>query len=221
MKVVRILWVACLAVACLTLAWAGNDGPLQSWGSITRFHLDVPLRTPQPVTSLNSVDFHNFSLALYPTDTSGSDGMVPGDPSKGLPLLVHLSDGRYTGKDDAAGPIEFDLIKSEVVQLPKAPGQTLGLVYGVLYSGSSKQNCTGVVQIFARQNNQLIVTDQISYDCRGGGSAVYDPHKRRLKIQSARYAAGDKPCCPSLFDKADFKMDGESLKVTNVHLEQQ
>lgn len=221
MKVVRILWVACVAVALLTIAWAGDGGPLQSWGSITRFHLDVPVRTPQPVNNLESLDFRNFSLALYPTDSSGSNGMIPGDPSKGVPLLVSLQQGIYAGTSDGAGLIEFDLIKSEVIHLPKAPGQTLGLVYGVLYSGSNKQNCTGVVQVFELKDNQLMVTDQISYDCRGGGSAVYDAHKHRLKIQSARYAAGDRPCCPSLFDKADFKMDGEEMKATNVHLQQQ
>ena len=221
MNVVRILGVACVAIALLTIAWAGNDGPLQSWGSITRFHLDVPLRTPRPVTSLESLDFRNFSLALYTTDSSGSNGMVPGDPSKGVPLTVSLQQGIYAGNDATAGPIEFDLIRSEVIHLPKAPGQTLGLIYGVLYSGSSKQNCTGVVQVFELKNSQLLVTDQISYDCRGGGSAVYDAHKHRLKIQSARYAAGDRPCCPSLFDKADFKMDGEEMKVTNIHLQQQ
>lgn len=221
MKVVRILWVICVAVALLTVAWAGDDGPLQSWGSITRFHLDVPLRTPQPVTNLSTVDFQNFSLALYPTDSSGSNGMVPGDPSKGLPLLVPMQQGRYVGTNATTGAIEFDLIKSELIRLPKAPGQTLAMVSGVLYSGSNKQNCTGVVQLFESSHNQLVITDQISYDCRGGGSAVYDAHKRRLKIQSARYAAGDKPCCPSLFDKVDFKMDGESMKATNIHLEQE
>jgi hypothetical protein len=210
-----------MAVALLSFAWAGDDGPLQNWGSITLFHLDVPMRTPQPVSSLEAVDFHNVSLALYPTDTSGSDGMIPGDPSKGLPLIVPLHQGVYAGTDATAGPIEFDLINSQVIRLPKAPGQKLGLVTGVLYSGSSKQNCTGVVQIFERKNNQLVVTDQISYDCRGGGSAIYDAHKRRLKIQSARYAAGDRPCCPSLFDKVDFKMNGESMKATNIHLQQQ
>lgn len=205
----------------LSLAWAGDDGPLQSWGSITKFHLDVPLRTPQPVASLSAIDFHNFSLALYPTDTSGSNGMVPGDPSKGAPVLVNLRQGLFAGRDAAAGPIEFDLIRSQVIRLPKAPGQTLGLVYGVLYSGSNKQNCTGVVQIFELKGGALLLTDQISYDCRGGGNAVYDPAKRRLKIQSARFAAGDQPCCPSLFDKMEFKMDGESMKATNIHLQQQ
>lgn len=179
------------------------------------------MRTPQPVTSLDAVDFHNFSLALYPTDTSGSDGMVPGDPSRGLPLLVTLAQGRYAGTDATAGPIEFDLIKSEVIRLPKAPGQMLDLVSGVLYSGSNKQNCTGVMQVFEKKGSQLVVTDQISYDCRGGGSAIYDADKRRLQIQSAHYAAGDKPCCPSLFDKVDFKMDGESMKATNIQLAQQ
>jgi len=221
MKVVRSLWVACLAAALLTFAWAGDDGPLQSWGSITKFHLDVPLKTAQAVTSLGSLDFHNFSLALYPTDSSGTNGTVPGDPSKGLPVLVNLNHGLYAGRDAAAGPIEFDLIKSDLVRLPKAPGQALELVNGVLYSGSNKENCTGIVQIFELKGGQLLLTDQISYDCRGGGSAVYNPQKRRLAIQSARYAAGDPKCCPSLFDKVEFKMDGESMKPTNVQLQQQ
>ena len=221
MNVVRSLWVGCLAAALLTFAWAGNDGPLQGWGSITKFHLDVPLKTAQTVTSLASLDFHNFSLALYPTDSSGANGSVPGDPAKGLPLEVPLREGRFSGKVPPAGPIEFDLIKSEVIHLPKAPGQSLALIYGVLYSGYEKVNCTGMVQIMELRGGQLVLTDQISYDCRGGGNAVFDPKKRRLKIQSARFAAGDPKCCPSLFDKVQFKMDGEQMKPTDVHLQQQ
>lgn len=214
--------------ACLLLASAASAqlpflhhaSDFKSYGRITEFHLDVPLSAAPPA-DLAQFPLKQFTYALYPTASSGEDGMVPGNTQTGTPLLIPVSGGMYDHHLDTNNPMEFEIIKADPADLPKAPGHQALLVYSVLYTGDNLANCTGIVQILENKGGKLVLTDQISYDCRGGAGAEWDAKKRQLTVRSAVYSLGDKPCCPSTYDHVVFKLDGEQVKTGEVVLNNQ
>ncbi|MGH9415132.1 MAG: hypothetical protein ACRD01_00745 [Terriglobales bacterium] len=194
-----------------------NHGDFQTFGKITAFHLEVPLAAP-PLASLAQFPAKNYTYALYPTASSGAEGMVPGNTVSGAPLMITVAQGIYDHHQDPINPLEFQIIKSEPAALPKAPGKRALFVYSVLYTGDNLANCTGILQVMELKKKQLVMTDQISWDCRGGGDAEWDAKKRQLTVRAARYTLGDKPCCPSRYDSVVFKMDGEKIKTGDINL---
>jgi hypothetical protein len=187
----------------------------KSFGRITSFVLNAPLHAPA-VTSLSEFPLRNFTYALYPTDAIGIDGMVPGNSATGEPLLITVARGLYDNSQDKKNPIEFQVIKDTPAALPKAPGKSALLVYSVLYSGRNLANCTGIVQVMEMKHGQLMLAQQFSYDCRGGAGADWNAKKRQLTLRAARYAPGDKKCCPSEYDMVQFKLDGKNVKTGRV-----
>ncbi|HXE30296.1 MAG TPA: hypothetical protein VN515_00690 [Terriglobales bacterium] len=198
-----------------------KNSDFRTYGKITAFHLNAPLATSPPLTDFSHFPLKNFSYPLYPTASSGEAGMVPGNTETGDPLVIPVEGGLYDHKEDATNPMEFEPIKADPVQLPKAPGGSALLVYSVLYTGDQLANCTGIVQVMELQKGQLILTDQISYDCRGGADAEWNQDKHQLTVRSAVYSLGDKPCCPSTYDHVVFKLDGEKIKTGEVVLNNQ
>lgn len=192
----------------------------RTYGKITEFHLDVPLNAPA-LTRLDQFPLQQFTYPLYPTAGSGEDGMIPGNTQTGAPLMIPVVRGIYDHHDDPTNPIEFEVIKADPANLPKAPGGKALLVYSVLYTGDHIANCTGIVQVMELKGGQLVLTDQISYDCRGGAGAEWNPDKRQLTVRSARYSLGDKPCCPSVYDHVVFKLDGAKVKTGEVVINDQ
>ncbi|MGH9394234.1 MAG: hypothetical protein ACRD1E_08700 [Terriglobales bacterium] len=216
-----LLLLAACAPASAQLGWLhGSGSGFKSYGKITAFHLDVPLAAPA-LQSLSQFPLKDFAYVLYPTAGSGAEGMVPGNTETGAPLSIPVVRGMYDHRNDASDPIEFEAIKADDAKLPKAPGGNALLVYSVLYSGQDLANCTGIVQVLELDQRQLMLTDQFSYDCRGGAGAEWNPAKRQLTIRSARYSLGDKPCCPSQYDSVVFKLDGKSVKTGDVILNNQ
>lgn len=215
----RLLSMILLAVACAGPAAAqlpffnrgGNSG-FNSYGKITSFLLNVPLASPA-LASLEQFPLKDFTYALYPTASSGAEGMIPGNTATGEPLMITVARGIYDHHTDTENPIEYQIIKDDLTPLPKAPGKQGLLVYSVLYTGAKLANCTGVVQVLELEQGKLVLADQFSYDCRGGAGAEWDAHKRQLTVRSARYSFGDQPCCPSRYDSVVFKLDGKSIKT--------
>ena len=162
-----------------------------------------------------------FDYALYPTASSGEAGMVPGNTETGDPVMITVRDGIFDHHLDAANSIEFEVIKSDPADLPKAPGGHALLVYSVLYTGDQLANCTGIVQVLELTQGKLTLADQFSYDCRGGAGADWNPKKRQLTVRSARYSLGDKPCCPSRYDSVTFKIDGKEIKTSDISISDQ
>jgi len=215
-------------MAVLALAATGQHLPFlqrkasdfRSFGKITLFHLDQPLAAPAPA-SLEAFPVKSFTYSLYPTAGSGQDGMIPGDTQTGAPLMIPVAGGMYDHRNDPNNPLEFEISRGDVVALPKAPGGEAELVYGALYSGPNLENCTGVVQVIELQAGKLLLTDQISYDCRGGAAPEWNGDKRQLTVRSARYSLGDKPCCPSQYDSVVFKLEGDKIKIGDVIINDQ
>jgi hypothetical protein len=222
------LGVAPALMALLTLAAAGQHLPFlqhsandfRSFGKITLFHLDQPLSAAAPA-SLDALPVKSFTYSLYPTAGSGQDGMIPGDTQTGAPLMIPVAGGMYDHRNDPNNQLEFEISRGDVVTLPKAPGGKALLVYGALYSGANLESCTGVVQVLELKAGKLLLTDQISYDCRGGAAPEWNGDKRQLTVRSARYSLGDKPCCPSQYDSVVFKLDGEKVKIGDVTINDQ
>lgn len=208
------------ATAAAQIPFLHHSSDFKSYGRITDFHLDVPLNTPAPA-DLGQFSMKDFTYMLYPTASSGEDGMIPGNPESGEPLVIPVSGGIYDHHLDTSRPLEFEVIKADPVALPKAPGKQALLVYSVLYSGSNLANCTGIVQVLENAGGKLLLTDQISYDCRGGAGAEWNQKKRQLTVRSAVYSLGDKPCCPSTYDHVTFKLDGKDVKTGDVVLNNQ
>lgn len=196
----------------------GKSSDYQSFGKITAFHLDVPLAAPA-LSSLAEFPAKNYTYALYPTASSGAEGMVPGNTVTGAPLMIGVTRGIYDHHLDAVNPVEFEIIKSAPEQLPKAPGKQALFVYSVLYTGDNLANCTGILQVMELKKKQLVLADQISWDCRGGGDAEWNEKKHQLTVQAARYALGDKPCCPSRYDSVVFTIDGEKVKAHDINVD--
>lgn len=202
--------LALSAAAQIPFFGGGQGSGFKTYGRITSFQLDVPLSTP-PLAKLGDFPLQQFSYVLYPTAASGADGMIPGDTASGAPLVIPVSRGIYDHHTDTDNPLEFEVIKGDTVELPKAPGKQGLLVYSVLYSGDQLANCTGVVQLMELKQGRLVLAEQFSYDCRGGAGAEWNAKKRQLTVRSARYSLGDKPCCPSRFDSVVFKLDGKDI----------
>lgn len=212
-------WLLC-AAACAQIPFLHRSSNFKSYGRITAFHLEVPLNVRAPA-DLAQLSLQQFTFTLYPTASSGEDGMIPGNTETGEPLVIPVRGGIYDHHLDTAKPLEFELIKTDPVSLPKAPGKTALLVYSVLYSGNDLANCTGIVQVLESDGGKLVLTDQISYDCRGGAGAEWNEKKRQLTVRSAVYSLGDKPCCPSTYDHVTFKLDGKDIKTGDVVLNNQ
>lgn len=221
-------WLArgALALGLAGAAWAQipflphHASDFRTYGRITVFHLDVPLASP-PLASLQQFPLKQFRYALYPTASSGAEGMVPGNTETGTPLVIQVANGIYDHHQDPDNPMEFEAIKADPASLPKAPGGQALLVYSVLYTGDQLANCTGIVQVMVLEKGQLRLSDQFSYDCRGGAGAEWNQAKRQLTVRSARYSLGDKPCCPSQYDSVVFKLDGQEVKTGDVTLNNQ
>jgi hypothetical protein len=218
----RIIISAVAALLCAVPAWAqfglfhhDKSSGFKSFGHITSFVLNAPLHAPN-VESLAQFPLKNFTYALYPTDALGIDGMVPGNTVTGEPVLIPVVRGIYDNSQDKKNPIEFQVIKATPAALPKAPDKLALLVYSVLYSGEGLANCTGIVQVMEMDKGQLTLAQQFSYDCRGGAGADWNTKKRQLTLRAARYAPGDKKCCPSEYDMVEFKLDGKDVKTGRV-----
>ncbi len=195
----------------------GTSSGFKSYGRITSFLLNAPLHSP-PLASLAQFPLKSFTYALYPTDALGIDGMVPGDAATGEPTMIPVERGLYDHSQDEKNPFEFQVIKATPAELPKAPGRQALLVYSVLYTGQSLANCTGIVQVMELDHGQLMLAQQFSYDCRGGAGADWNAKKRQLTLRAARYAPGDRKCCPSEYDMVQFKLDGKDIKTGRIVL---
>lgn len=205
-----------VAVAAGAMARA-QSGVLRDFGSVALFHIAAPLPDPLPAGGLAQVDFANFTYVLYPTADSWLGGGIGGQAAKGTPIRLTLQDGSVSRQGDQPGA---QLIKSEMIPLPKAPGREGRLIFAVLYPAHHRNACTGLVDLIQVVNGHLVATDQITYDCRGGAPIRYNKKKHRLEVASSRYSAGDDLCCPSLADKVDFKFDGRRVKAQNIRLAQ-
>ena len=207
------------AAAQILPGWLHKEqSDFRTFGRITSFELNAPLHTPKPLTSLADFPAKNFTYALYPTAGSGAGGMVPGDTVTGAPLLITVARGLWDHHLDADRPMEFQVIKTELAQLPKAPGKQGLLVYSVLYTGADLANCTGVVDLLELHGSRLLLASQFSYDCQGGAGATWDQDKRQHTLQAARYTPGDKPCCPTVYDHVVFKLDGKHINTGEIRL---
>jgi hypothetical protein len=198
--------------------WLHKASDFRTFGQITAFHLDAPLTSP-PLASLADFPVKNFTYALYATAESGAGGMVPGNTQSGTPLMIPVARGLYDHETNTADPMEFQIIKADPAALPKAPGKSALLVYGVLYTGDQLANCTGVVQVIELNHGKLILADQFSYDCAGGAGAEWNQSKHVLTLRAAKYVPGDKPCCPTSYDFVDFKLDGDSIKIGDMSVD--
>lgn len=197
------------------LPFLHKDSDFRTYGRITAFELDVPLASP-PLATLADFPVKNFTYALYPTAESGAGGMVPGNTVSGAPLMITVVRGVYDNEHDPDRPMEFQIIKTDTVKLPKAPGKSALLVYSVLYTGEQLANCTGIVQTIELDKGKLTLADQFSYDCAGGAGAAWNQDKRELTLRAANYTPGDKPCCPTRYDFVTFKLDGDSVKTGDM-----
>lgn len=213
-----MLGLALAAAAQIPFLSHHKAADFRIYGKMTVFHLNEPLDAPAPV-SLTKFPLNNFTYTLYPTAPSGADGMVPGNTITGVPTQIEVARGIYDDHvTNRVNPMEFQVIKDELVHLPKAPGGRALLVYTVLYTGRRLQNCTGIVQMLERKQGKLNLADQFSYDCTGGAGANWNPKKRQLELRSADFVPGDKPCCPTLYDHVIFQLDGDSVQTKSVEL---
>ncbi|MGH9466926.1 MAG: hypothetical protein ACRD1Y_06185 [Terriglobales bacterium] len=208
-----LLLLAFASAAAAQFPFQHHSGSgFKTYGKITSFLLNVPLTAP-PLSGLQQFPLKNFTYVLYPTATSGAEGMIPGNTVTGAPLQIPVRRGIDDHHTDLTDPFEFQVIKEDLAQFPKAPDKLGLLVYSVLYTGAHLVNCTGVVQLLEMNKGKLLLADQFSYDCRGGAGAEWNAHKRQLTIRSARYSFGDPPCCPSRYDSVVFKLDGKSIRT--------
>lgn len=210
----------CTGVAALTLAFAAAATPpgaeLKTYGTVTVMHLMVEIPQTPPLTNLHNFQSRNFTYALYPTAADGAHGAVPGNVATGAPMVIALQGGNYDHHLDAH-PVEFDITDSQLAtKLEKAQGQIAEVVFAVLYTGAGSSNCTGIVDVLELSKGHLILEDQVNYDCRGGGGAEYDNANHLITVNSARYSAGDKDCCPSSFDTIELRMNGAGLRAADV-----
>ncbi len=185
------------------------DAFVRHYASITDFHLDVPMPLPALPKRLSAVDFKNFNYLLFlPSRDEGRS--IP------APVQVPVQNGSY-GDDDSASPV-FDVVSTQVVKVPHVPGGERAIVVGDRYENGGSQRCTGVVQLFAMVAGRLVLTDELTYDCRGTVGAHYNPKKKRLTVLSAHYAAGDRPCCPTLADRLRLRLDRPLLKSGSLDI---
>jgi hypothetical protein len=224
MRILRFGFVCAGVVAVLALSVLADDAPLRSWGGIIELHLDAAVPAPAKIQSVRDVQFSQYTFTLFPNGGAGGSGTIAAPDGSDRPIRVHPSAEGARAGDSLPS---FQLVRVTFQQFPYIPGKWLAIVNGVLYAGNQSSDCTGVVQIFKMEGGQLIVTDQITYDCRGGTSTHYDIRKRRLEVNSSRFAAGDDKCCPSFSDHVAFKVDAVlkskhdfvRLKPTDIHVE--
>ena len=194
---------------------ASDDAPLHTYGGVAHLRLNLPLPLASPVKTLDDINVKQFTFEIFPTG-GGAEGGTVENPADGLaPFDLTVSNGTY---DHRAGdpPLELDVLSSETVAVPKAPGGQVRFVYTVLYHGREAAACTGIVQAWVMEQGKVVLTDQFSYDCRGGAGAKWVAKKHRLHVESGHFAAGDQPCCPSLVDAVDFRFEGDHIKPENV-----
>jgi len=216
------LWKLTLGVLTL-LAMAGvlaasDDAPLHTYGGVAHLRLNLPLPLTAPIKTLDGINVKQFTFEIFPTG-EGVEGGTVENPTGGLgPFQVTVNNGTYDHRADNP-PLELDVLNSETVSIPKAPGGQIRFVYTVLYHGREAAVCTGIVQAWTLDQGKVVLTDQFSYDCRGGAGAKWVPKKHRLHVESGHFAAGDQPCCPSLVDAVDFRFDGDHVKPENVEVQ--
>lgn len=191
------------------MAWAAS-GKMKTYGGITLLPLGVYLPAPAPAPPLAQIDFRNFTYQLFATQAT-PDASRAGIPEQ---LEAPVVDGVYNHRNAAADPFEFDVLQVVQADLPHAPDHQAAIVIGTFYAGHGTPVCTGVAQLLERRDQRVEVMDQITFDCRGGLNAHYLEKKRRLRIVSAVFVAGDPHCCPSQSDTVDFKLGGDQIKAS-------
>lgn len=212
-------WARCAAVLLLAAtAWAAAP-TARDFGGIHFAAPNAVILAAAPPWS--RVDFRNFTYQLFPTEAAldlSKAGVPPLGPTPESPLAVPVRDGVYVAAAEGQPRVEFQILKTTLATLPRAPEKRAAIVFAILYVGALRPVCTGVVQVLEPDHGAIKLADQFTFDCRGGLSATYEASKRRLHIASARFAAGDPPCCPTLTDSADFKLEGDRVKAGNVDI---
>lgn len=208
-----------LVMAWIATGWAAKP-QLRRIGNIAYEAIVRRMPAPNPAPPVAKINFRHFTYQLFPTqDTPDpSHAGVPPAAKAGQPLTLAVRHGRFDDPENARAPLEFDIIRVNLAVLPHAPDHHQVVVFGILYAGHDHPVCTGVVQTFETYHRRLWLMDQFTYSCQGGMNARYLPNKRQLRIRSSVAAPGDPPCCPSLQDAVNFKMDGRSVKASGVNL---
>ncbi len=205
------------ALLLMPIPWFKRTERSRSWGGISRVVVGRFLARPVNAPDLFHVDFKNFLYRIYPTPPA--DTGMSHKPLIATPLALPVVNGNYSQRVDGT-PIEFQIYHLQGVLAPRAPGGKAVLTFGILFSGRRSRTCAGVVQEYAWQQGKLALLNQITYNCRGGGSAEFLATRQRLRINSAHYAMGDRLCCPSLNDRVDFVLDGLDAHATHIRLAQ-
>ncbi|MGH9536249.1 MAG: hypothetical protein ACRD2E_15480 [Terriglobales bacterium] len=212
--------MALLFAAVASLAAWGARPRLRRFGNITFLPLAQELAAPNPAPAVAQINFRDFTFRLYPTQDApdpGHSGIAP-FAAAGQPLVLQVRGGHFDDRENAAAPLEFDIIRTSIATLPHVLNPQLAVVFGILYTGEDRPTCTGVVQTFATYQHRVWLMAQFTYNCQGGMNARYVARKHQLRIRSAVFAAGDRRCCPTLQDAVNFKMDGPRVKPSGVAL---
>lgn len=218
----RRWWLAAglaLAAGLTAAAWGAPPKPRQI-GNITYWAIGEFMPAPNPAPPVTRIDFRNFTYRLFPTEAAPDPEQagIPAFNGAAQPLTAPVSDGHFDDRNNAQAPMELDIIRREVAVLPHAPHRHMVVIFAILYTGQNTPMCTGVVQTFATAKHRLRLMEQFTYDCRGGMNAEYVAKKHQIRIRSAVFAPGDRPCCPSLQDAVNFKVDGRQVKPSDVVL---
>ncbi len=214
MKKRSAAWGLALALS-LPIPWFRKPERSRSWGGISRVVVNRALNRQVKVAQLAQVNFKDFLYRVYPTPAS--DIGISHGPLIAGPLSLPVTGGHYSLRQGDQS-LNFQIYRTRLVPLPRAPGGMAALAFGILYQGEGSESCAGIVQEYDFARGKLILVEQFSYNCRGGGSAEYLPRQRRLHISSSHYALGDRLCCPSLSDQMDFELDGDRSRAKNVDL---
>lgn len=215
-----VAWALAALAALALAAWGAKPRTLHQVGNITYWRLAQLMPAPDPPPALSQINFKNFTYRLFPTEAAPDPGQagIPDFAGQGQPIPVPVSDGHFEDRNNPSAPLEFDIVRHYIATLPHAPRHHLAIVFGIAYTGQDQPMCTGVIQTFAIYRHRLWLMGQITYDCRGGMNAQYIARKHQIRIASAVFAPGDRPCCPSLQDSANFKIDGRRFKPSDVVL---
>ena len=210
-------WPGCVLILAL-LAWGIRRPYARHWGGITHEGLEYVLPLAHPAAGIAQVPFANMPVYIYPTPRTrigeGRGAWVRNA------LTLPLEDGSYS-HDLNGKPVDFRLYRSQIISLPYAYGNgQAALNFGTLFYGRHTQACVGVVQLLEMRRGKLLLMDQFTYNCMGGGRVTYHPRQRSLHIHSPHYAAGDRLCCPSLDDRAHFSLDGRRAHSGGIKLVQ-
>lgn len=215
----RLATALLLATAGTAAARAAKP-QLRRIGNIAYEAVVRQMPAPNPAPPVAKINFRDFTYQLFPTqDTPDpSHAGVPPAATAGQPLTLPVRHGRFDDPENTSAPVEFDIIRVNLAVLPHAPDHHQMVVFGILYAGQDHPVCTGVVQTFETYHHRLWLMDQFTYSCQGGMNARYLPHQRQLRIRSSVAAPGDPPCCPSLQDAVNFKMDGRRVAASGINL---